>query len=261
MRVSGLGTRNRLVDVSCTTKANPSPFKPSKELQPLLLKRQNLEAEKLIRQQATDVYLSYAKSLTSERVSTEQLVPFMHTLVQERQSIADAISSLDEQIRVVTDAIGEHNAQNSKQQGVVTGHVTLRVYVDTASHYGGQVPGAQPGESEEPDEQWKKRVRDDIDAEFSPDISRLLDDKVKQLASSASQEDQQRIEEQYEEHMSRYVALASQRYEERLDAERARRQGLHQQDEGRAVSFILSYSKPFLRMLMDLDLIPGDRRL
>lgn len=249
------------MDVSCTTKADTSPFKPSKELQPLLSKRQNLEAEKLIRQQATDVYLSYAKSLTSEHVSTEKLVPLMHTLVQERQSIADAISSLDEQIRAVTEAIDEHNAQNSKQQGVVTGRVTLRVYVDTASHDGGQVPAAQPGGPEEPDEQWKKSVRDDIDAEFSPDISRLLDDKEKQLASSVSQEDQQRIEEQYEEHMSRYVALASQRYEERLEAERARRQGLRQQDDGRTVSFILSYSKSIPCMSMDFDLIPSDRRL
>ncbi|KAI0091278.1 hypothetical protein BDY19DRAFT_904726 [Irpex rosettiformis] len=236
VRVSGLGSRNRLADVTYTTKRDGAT-KASRELLALLLKKQTLEAEKSIKQQATDVYLAYAKSLTSEHVPSERVVPFMNTLIQERQNITGAISSLDEQLREVAEAIAEQTAK--KQPGAAAGHVTLRVHVETALRSRDQLSTAQPLDSAEPDEQWKKSVRDDIDAQFAPDIALLMEDKANQIANST---DPQLTEQQYEEHLMRYVSLANQRYEERLEAERDRRKNLHQQEEKKITSFTLSYN-------------------
>lgn len=242
MRVSGLGLGARLADVTCTIKKN-DPFKPSKALQSLQAKKQRLEAEKLIRQQETEIYLSYAKSVNSEHVPTEQLVPFMHTLVQERQSVLHAITLLDEQINLVDDAIAEH--ANNKRAGTIDGHIVLRVYVGSSlrAPASATVSDTQPDESAEPDEAWKKGVKDEIDAQFAPDIALLMDDKAKQIASSATVADQQRVEQEYDAHLMRYVSLANQRFEERLEAERARRRSLAQQKTGATTSFTMSYSK------------------
>ncbi|KAI0696449.1 hypothetical protein BC835DRAFT_1342447 [Cytidiella melzeri] len=236
VRVSGLGSVARLVDVICTTKATDF-FKPSELLRLLQAKKQKLEAERLILRQETEIYQSYAKSITSEHVTTDKLVPFMQTLVQERRGILEAITSLDEQIHGVDEEIAQHSVKGQASQSA--GRVTLHVYVDPALR---PVVTLRSLESVEPDEQWKKGVKDDIDAQYAPDIALLMDDyECKRSAPGLTLAGSQRIDLEYNAQMQQYMSLASQKYEERLEAERHRRKNSSQQQPGATTTFTLSY--------------------
>jgi hypothetical protein len=188
VRVTGLSPDVRLVDIVCDPKTFHR-FRPSDNLQSLNAKKKNLEAQRRIHQEKNEVYASYAKSLVSEHVSPQELVPFMQTLVQERQCVLDAITSLDEQIHAVSETIAKQGARV-----LPTGRVTIHMFVDRTG-LEESPPLGQSSHYSEPDEEWKTNLRNDIDAELAPDINMLISEKAKKLSiAGLTAADRERIE-------------------------------------------------------------------
>ncbi|KAI0342696.1 hypothetical protein BDW22DRAFT_1357161 [Trametopsis cervina] len=235
VRVSGLNASARVVDIAMSTSPTSVFPKPNRALQ---TKKTSLEAQRLIRQQESAAYLSYMNHMTKhDNVPADQLVHSMQTVVQQRQALLPSIAALDQEIQEIDDAIALEAAR--EKETTAAGHITIHILVDP-SLYGSASSTTQTSSSEEPDENWKSGIRNEIDAEFAPDIALLMEDKAKQSLSLGPIELEQ-IEREYEGHLQRYVSLANQRYEEKLASERQRRKALapQQPDEN---TFLLMYA-------------------
>lgn len=106
-----MGADARLVDLVHTLRSHRGHFEDGDALRELDIKKQTLEAEKLIRQQEVEMYCLYGQSISSKHVPPADLVPFLQTFVDVRKGILSAVNALGAQIRDVDKAIADEEAK------------------------------------------------------------------------------------------------------------------------------------------------------
>ncbi|KAJ3548759.1 hypothetical protein NM688_g5254 [Phlebia brevispora] len=131
VRVSGLGSEARLVDLVRSVKNRNTGFQPqhSEAMRKLLVRKQALEAEKQIREQENDIHLTYYQHRSSDGLLGAELNQFLQTFVEMRKGILQAIHDLDEQIYEVTKLIIDQNEKESTAKQV-DGQVKLYLLVE-----------------------------------------------------------------------------------------------------------------------------------
>lgn len=236
VRASGLDPAVHLIDISCTVDAT-NAGKPDSSLRALLQKKAGLEAEKLVRQQETDIYLAYARKISSDSVSTDQFVPFMNTFFRQRSAISQAIANLDEQIHSVEQTIAK--VTDRKPSGRTDGEVTVHLFLSPSLL---QDPVSSSGQPDEPDEEWKQKIRNEIEAQLAPDIGVLQQALANKLSVGNIGTERGQAQEEHDQLMQGYISLAQLRFDEQLKLEMERRANRVRSKSGITTSFTLTYS-------------------
>ena len=95
MRVSGLGSAARLLDVACTIATSKSasylPDSSTEVIRKLRVRKNTLERERTLRNNESRLLLAYAETLNGEHVNPQQMTAFLEGFMQQGKKIIQAV--------------------------------------------------------------------------------------------------------------------------------------------------------------------------
>lgn len=97
VRVSGLGSAARLLDVACTIATSNSasylPESSTEVIRKLRVQKNTLERERTLRNNESQLLLAYAETLNGEHVNPQQMTAFLEGFMQQGKKIIQAVIS------------------------------------------------------------------------------------------------------------------------------------------------------------------------
>ncbi|KAJ7149928.1 hypothetical protein C8R46DRAFT_1008752 [Mycena filopes] len=132
VRVSGLERDARLYDVVCTTRQGFT--KASEAVRRLRVQKAALEGEKRVRDHESDLLVTYARTLSGEHVSPDQMGEFLQSFVEQGRKNLQAVAELDEKIVVVNRQIERELEKEVTKTGASNAQVTIVVGTDSEAH-------------------------------------------------------------------------------------------------------------------------------
>ena len=95
VRVSGLGSAARLLDVACTIATSKSasylPDSSTEVIRKLRVRQSTLEKERMLRNNESQLLLAYAETLNGEHVNPQQMTAFLEGFMQQGKKIIQAV--------------------------------------------------------------------------------------------------------------------------------------------------------------------------
>jgi hypothetical protein len=95
VRVSGLGSAARLLDVACTIATSKSasylPDSSTEVIRNLRVQKNTLERERTLRNNESQLLLAYAETLNGEHVNPQQMTEFLEGFMQQGKEIIQAV--------------------------------------------------------------------------------------------------------------------------------------------------------------------------
>ena len=95
VRVSGLGSAARLLDVACTIATSKSasylPDSSTEVIRKLRVRKNTLEREPTLRNYESRLLLAYAETLNGEHVNPQQMTAFLEGFMQQGKKIIQAV--------------------------------------------------------------------------------------------------------------------------------------------------------------------------
>ena len=95
VRVSGLGSAARLLDVACTIATSKSAFylpdSSTEVIRKLSVRKNTLEKERTLRNNESQLLLAYAETLNGEHVNPQQMTAFLEGFMQQGKKIIQAV--------------------------------------------------------------------------------------------------------------------------------------------------------------------------
>ena len=97
VRVSGLGSAARLLDVACTIATSKSasylPDSSTEVIQKLRVRKNTMERERMLRNESR-LLLAYAETLNGEHFNPQQMTAFLEGFTQQGKKIIQAVISV-----------------------------------------------------------------------------------------------------------------------------------------------------------------------
>ncbi|KIJ96516.1 hypothetical protein K443DRAFT_682305 [Laccaria amethystina LaAM-08-1] len=134
VRVSGLGSAARLLDVACTIATSKSasylPDSSTEVIRNLRVQKNTLERERTLRNNESQLLLAYAETLNGEHVNPQQMTEFLEGFMQQGKEIIQAEASLSEQIIELERLIEAENEKSTSKRGTTNGKVNIVLGAD-----------------------------------------------------------------------------------------------------------------------------------
>ncbi|EDR08579.1 uncharacterized protein LACBIDRAFT_296878 [Laccaria bicolor S238N-H82] len=133
VRVSGLGSAARLLDVACTIATSKSasylPDSSTEVIRKLRVRKNTLERERTLRNNESQLLLAYAGTLGGEHVNPQQMTAFLEGFMQQGKKIIEE-ASLSEQIIELERLIEAENEKSTSKRGTTDGKVNIVLGAD-----------------------------------------------------------------------------------------------------------------------------------
>jgi hypothetical protein len=135
LRVSGLDGTVRLSDVTCiVNKAKDTASDTtSEQIRVLKVKKNTLEAERLVREREAELLVGYAKTITAEHVKPSEMEAFLKSFVSQGNASLGAANSLKEQIHEIEKQIEKEKEESQLRKGDTRTVATIVLTCDNAT--------------------------------------------------------------------------------------------------------------------------------